>query len=159
MKNTLDRLLAAPKLPESAERPAGRETANPTMPGRTYDRAPEQETFMLVRWTDFDSDRPVALRPSVDLETTDDGYVLYADLPGVEPDALDISVERGVLTLTATRTTRGDNARELNYRRSFRLSDSVDTSTIEARLENGVLALTLPRAEETKARRIEVSAA
>ncbi len=114
---------------------------------------------MLVRWTDYNSDRPFALRPSVDVETTEEAYTLYADLPGVTREALDISVERGVLTFSATRTTRGEDPREVLYRRSFRLSDQVDVAGISARLDNGVLALTLPRAEETKARKITVEAA
>jgi HSP20 family protein len=100
--------------------------------------------------------------PPVDIYETAEGLVVKADLPGVAKDGLDLQVENNLLTIRA----RGSHAApgELLYReyelahffRQFQLTDRVDQQKISADLKNGVLTLSLPKAEEAKPRRIDV---
>jgi HSP20 family molecular chaperone IbpA len=117
------------------------------------------ETPMLVRWTDSNSDRPFTLRPRVSFETDEDGFMMFADLPGVTTESLDVSVEQGVLTFSGSRTMPGKSATEVSYRRSIQLSEYVDAEAITATLADGVLQIGLPRAEQSRARKITVQAA
>ena len=95
----------------------------------------------------------------------DDGWTLHADLPGVTEDHLEVTVDKGLLTLEATRTASTDDdtwtlkhrEREATVLRNrFRLPDRADVEGIEAQLSNGVLTLTVPRKAEAPARRITV---
>jgi HSP20 family protein len=100
--------------------------------------------------------------PPVDIYETAEGLVVKADLPGVARDGLDLQVENNLLTIRA----RAGHAApgELLYReyelanffRQFELTDRVDQQKISADLRNGVLTLSLPKAEEAKPRRIDV---
>jgi HSP20 family molecular chaperone IbpA len=102
------------------------------------------------------------LVPAVDIFDVDNGLMLLCDMPGVKGDQFDIRVEKGVLTI------RGKMSREqetdplyrefelLDYFRQFELSDEVDHERITAELKNGVLTLSLPRAEKAQPRQIEV---
>lgn len=106
--------------------------------------------------------------PPIDIYETTDGLVLYADLPGVSADGLDLQVQDNRLALfgRVTRKPTEVNDAEVvhqeykigDYLRSFILSDEVDHDRITARLNNGVLRVELPRAKRTEPRRIEVSA-
>ena len=90
--------------------------------------------------------------------------MLEADLPGVGQDGVAIHLEDNVLNLTArVNSPAGEGARLLHeeyrqadFARSFILSDEVDRERIAAELKNGVLRLTLPKAERAKTRRIEI---
>lgn len=95
----------------------------------------------------------------------DHGWTLHADLPGVTDDHLDVTVDKGVLTLEATRTASSDDdtwtlkhrEREATVLRNrFRLPERADVEGIEAELSDGVLTLTVPRQAEAPARRITV---
>ena len=105
-------------------------------------------------------------RPSVDILETAEKFSITVDLPGVKPDGIELVIEQGVLTLKAAVTPRiRDGARLLlseygvgSFERSFKLGEGVDTERISAEFKNGVLSLTLPKAEQTKARKIEVRA-
>lgn len=101
----------------------------------------------------------------MDLCKIDDHYVLTADLPGVDPGSIDVSVDNGTLTLTAHRSSRSDESAQWlaserffgTYRRQLSLGDGVDPSRITATYENGVLTVSIPLAERAKPRRIEVT--
>ena len=104
--------------------------------------------------------------PRTDIYETDQALVLVADMPGVLPDGLDITLERRELTV---RGRTGDYAPEGyspvyreyesgDYERTFVLSDEIDADKIEARLRDGVLHLTLPKAGPAQAKRIQVQA-
>src|ERR1700761_3968778 len=104
-----------------------------------------------------------AQTPLIDIHEGPDGLVLEADLPGVGQDNVAIQLEDNVLTLTAKvdgPPTEGrvlhEEYRTTDFERSFILSDEVDRERIAAALENGVLRLTLPKAERAKTRRIEI---
>jgi len=90
--------------------------------------------------------------PRIDLASNDDAVLLTADLPGVPADGLTVEIERGVLHL------RGRRSATMEYRRTLRLPEGLDSDNISATLKSGVLTITLPRAASAKPRRIEVVA-
>jgi HSP20 family protein len=102
--------------------------------------------------------------PQVDITQNDEAIVLYADLPGVKPEYLDIDVRDDVLTLTAEVEPLPTNRKLVwreyevgGYQRKFTLGARIDQTKIEAALVDGVLTLTLPKAEEHKPRKITIS--
>ena len=111
-----------------------------------------------------DSDVP-AYRPHTDIYETEDGVVLLVDLPGVPEGSVDLAVDGDILSLTATSLRSRPEGLELGhgelgdreYRRSFRLPDTVDGTDIEAKLRDGVLEVRLPTAEAAKPRKIKVT--
>jgi HSP20 family protein len=93
-----------------------------------------------------------------------DGYMLEVEMPGVTKDGLDISVENNELTIVGRRslpvvegTLIHHESRPENFRRTFELDPSIDANKISARVEQGLVTLTLPKAEHVKPRRITVS--
>jgi HSP20 family protein len=102
--------------------------------------------------------------PATDIYETESGVTLQVDLPGHDPKAIEVKVEKGVLTLRSERKAdpaAKESARRLErgfgvYTRSFKLPDTVDATNVQARYESGVLTLTMPRKEEAKPRVIEV---
>ena len=104
------------------------------------------------------------LTPDVNIYEIKDGYVLEAEMPGVNKDGLEITLEGNQITLTGRRTNEvvsGETLfRERNdadYRRVFDLDPAIDTARISARMSQGVLFLTLPKSEAVKPRLIAVS--
>ncbi len=103
----------------------------------------------------------------MDLFRAGDHYVLNADLPGVDPGSIDVSVDNGTLTLQARRSLPSDEhvqwlASERfagNYMRQISLTDAVDADQISATYNDGVLSVTLPIAEKAKPRRISITGA
>jgi HSP20 family protein len=102
--------------------------------------------------------------PPVDVFENENAITLLADLPGVARQGLNVRVDGDSLTLEATAAIQGPENMELvygeaqipSYRRQFTLSRELDASRIEAQLRDGVLRLTIPKAEEARPRRIEV---
>jgi HSP20 family protein len=102
--------------------------------------------------------------PPIDIHEGPDGLVLEADLPGVAESQLSIQLEDNVLSLharveppaPADARVVHEEYRPGDFYRSFILSDEVERSKISAELKNGVLKLTLPKAERAKTRRIEI---
>ena len=105
--------------------------------------------------------------PPVDVFENEHGITLLADMPGVSRDNLGVRVDGDNLTIEATAASASPENMELiygearyaAYRRQFTLSRELDTSRIEAQLKDGVLQLTIPKAEEAKPRRIQVNVA
>jgi len=104
------------------------------------------------------------LTPDVNIYETKDGYVLEAELPGVTKDGLEITVADQKLSIigrTVATATPGEvlfrERSAANYRRRFGLDPAIDTARITARLDQGVLFLTLPKSEAVKPRQIAVS--
>jgi HSP20 family protein len=112
-----------------------------------------------------DAEPRLLFTPPIDIYETPDGLVLYADLPGVTADSLDLQVQDKRLTLYGrVQQPVGAAVRVLHqeyqtgdFLRSFILSDEVDHERIQAKLNNGVLRVELPRAARSKPRRIDVS--
>lgn len=102
--------------------------------------------------------------PPVDVFENESGITLLADLPGVSRDRLGVRVDGDTLLVEATAATTVPQNLDLvygeaqvaSYRRQFTLSRELDASRIEAQLKDGVLRLTIPKAEEARPRRIEV---
>jgi HSP20 family protein len=118
-----------------------------TEPRRATDSHPEREY----------------LSPEVNIFETSDGYVLEAEMPGVTKDGLKITLEGNEMTIIGRRmaeTAPGDplfRERTLtDYRRVFELDPAIDTGKIAAKMDQGLLTLTLPKSEKVKPRRIKV---
>ena len=102
--------------------------------------------------------------PPSDIYETKDSIVVLAEMPGVAPDGVDITLERRVLTIRgrSAANEHADYQRVYNeyadgdYERVFTLSENIDRDRIEATLKDGVLHLALPKAETARARRIEL---
>jgi len=120
-----------------------------------------QQQERPVRAQPADKERP-CIPPNVNIIETKEGYVLEADMPGVGKEGLDISMENNMLTITGRRQADPSASllyRESNpadYRRVFELDPGIEAGKISARMEQGILTLTLPKAEEIKPRRITV---
>ena len=93
-----------------------------------------------------------------------DGYTLQVEMPGVNKEGLEMWVENNELTIIGRRslpqiagTLIHRESRRENFRRAFELDPSIDAERIGAKIEQGVLTLTLPKTEQVKPRRITVS--
>lgn len=104
--------------------------------------------------------------PSVDIYEDKDRLVLEADLPGMNREDFEISVENNIITLSGDRKfekkVEGDNYHRVersygSFTRSFTLPQTVTTEGAVAEFENGILRVSLPKREETKARKIEIA--
>lgn len=101
--------------------------------------------------------------PRFDLWEGDDELILYGDLPGVDPDDLEIQIEGRQLTLHGKVRPRFCCVEYLHseygvgdFHRTFMIGESIDSDLISAELKDGVLTLRLPKVEDAKPRRIEV---
>jgi HSP20 family protein len=103
---------------------------------------------------------------AVDVVQKPEEILVNASLPGVKPDDIDLTIEDGILTLKAERRDehREEDSRYLirersygRYYRALRLPDTVDVTKVKSTYDNGVLAISLPRAEEKKPRQIKVN--
>ncbi len=110
--------------------------------------------------------RPV-FAPHVDIKESEGELTVYADIPGVPEEKVDIMVEKGILTIRAEvpdpkEVNRGfsrmvEEYATGDYERAFALSDEVDQDGIRASVRNGVLEIHLPKAGPAKARKIEIA--
>ncbi len=124
-----------------------------------------QETERRTPAVERERDR-VFLQPPVDILEDAQGITLYADLPGVNVDGLDVHVEGETLFLEGTSNLALPQGaqpvyaeqRSLAFRRRFSLSGDLDASGIDARLANGVLTVRIPKAPAAQPRRIDVKA-
>ena len=104
--------------------------------------------------------------PQVDIYETKDTIVLVADMPGVDEKSVDIILEKNVLTITGDvlqTDYKGYNISYAeyetgDYQRAFTISDEVDRDKIDASVRNGVLKVTLPKAEKAKVKKIVIKA-
>ena len=128
-------------------------------------RTADQQTPAATGGTQRMPSRPVFLPPA-DIYETKDSIVVLAEMPGVPPEGVDLTLERRVLTIRG-RSAAGDHTgyqrvyseyTDGDYERVFTLSENIDRDRIEARLKDGVLHLVLPKAETAKARKIELKA-
>lgn len=105
-------------------------------------------------------------RPDVDILERADAFVVFADLPGVGDDAVDVRLERGRLTIDAgLGTLPGEGWTPIHteyrmgsYRREFQVSEDIDADGVSAKMRNGVLELHLPKSPERRPRAIPIQA-
>lgn len=102
--------------------------------------------------------------PEVNIFETKDGYVLQAEMPGVNKDNVEITLEDNELTIVGRRDQSQPKAELLyresspaDFRRVFELDPAIDTARIDAKVDQGVLTLTLPKSERVKPRKVTVS--
>ena len=124
---------------------------------RTYEtKNSGTETAATAEWT-----------PAVDIKEEADRYVLWADLPGVNPDAIDIMMENGILTLKGERATEATERRDGlkraervygSFYRRFSLPDTADAEGITASCNGGVLEITIPKKAAVQPKKIQVLA-
>lgn len=106
--------------------------------------------------------RPRVLPPAVDIYENQEGYLLRAEVPGAGKEDVRVDLDRNELLIEATAAfaTPGETVyREfapVTWQRRFQLGNEVDRSAIDARVENGVLWLTLPKVREARPQRIEI---
>jgi len=118
----------------------------------------------LLSWDPFYGNRPqTAFAPAFEVKETMEAFVLRADLPGVAEEDLDIGVHNNVLTVSGSRTAEERKEGETfalyerqygSFSRSFSLPDVADGERIEAKLDRGVLTLTIGKKTEAKPRKI-----
>jgi HSP20 family protein len=140
-------------------------------PGRDLANLQDEMERMFRHVFGGESERPTtagAWSPVLDVEESEDGFVLHVELPGVGPDDVEVSLEENILTITGERSfyrdRNADSFRRVERRfgrfhRSIRMPDRVDSDRVEASYKDGLLTITVPKAEEAKPRRIEVKQA
>ncbi len=103
--------------------------------------------------------------PAVDIRETDDALIVAAELPGIERKDVKVDIKDGVLTISGERKYEKEADEENVHRmervygrfsRSFSLPSNVDVDKVEAKLENGVLTVRLPKKETARARSVEI---
>ena len=121
-----------------------------------------------LRRIGVDEDTVARWVPAVDIVEEKDRFVLRADVPGVDPDDIDVSMDNGVLTVAGERQAQSrsedSGARRVErtsgrFSRRFSLPDSSDAESITAQSRNGILEISIPKLPEVQARRISVKAA
>lgn len=120
----------------------------------TLEKAQEQTASRMPAWE----------LPAANIREEKDAYLLELEMPGVAKDGIEVTVEAGELTIVGRRSDariEGEivyqESRRGDYRRTFELDPSIDTAKIQARMEQGVLRLTLPKAEQVKPHKIQVT--
>jgi len=101
--------------------------------------------------------------PEVNIFETGDGYIVEAEMPGVSKEGLNITVEANELTIEGHRISQQPEgeplfreSRHADYRRVFEIDPAIDTTKVTARIEQGVVTVTLPKSERVKPRKISV---
>lgn len=139
--------------------------------GSIWDFMSDMERAFDDLWSEPSMSRPLkfesAFRPPVDLEETDDCFLMSMDLPGMSEKDIQINVDNGRLSI------RGERAREHkedsgryrrferasgSFERSFMLPQQIDDAKIQARFENGVLEVLIPKSEVAKPRSVKIEA-
>jgi HSP20 family protein len=105
--------------------------------------------------------------PRVDIKEEPDRFVIFADVPGVDPQEVEVLMDRGVLTIKGERKSEtGDNSENFSrierryggFNRRFVLPDTADADSISAHGRNGVLEISIPKKPQPTPRRIEIGA-
>ena len=120
----------------------------------------------MLRNGDDEAARSALWAPRTDISETEDRYVLRMDMPGLSKKDLNIELKDDTLTVSGERKTEHKENEESFHRversygrffRSFTLPQASDTEKVKARMKEGVLTVEVPKREESKPRRIEIS--
>ncbi len=123
---------------------------------RVYEGKDESGSIATAQWA-----------PTVDIKEEPDRFVIYADIPGVKPEDIDVNMEDGVLTIKGEK--HSENKTEENgykriertsgtFYRRFSLPDTADPDAITAKTKHGVLELVIPKREAAQPKKIKVTA-
>jgi HSP20 family protein len=103
------------------------------------------------------------ISPEVNIFETGEGYLLQAEMPGVNKDGLDITLDGDEITIVGHRHVQNmpgnpvfRESHNVDYRRVFELDPAIDTTKVTAKMEQGVLTLMLPKSEKVKPRKINI---
>lgn len=126
-----------------------------TDPFREFDRLTQQMFGTAAR--------PAAM--PMDAYRSGDEFVIHFDLPGIDPESIDLDIERNVLTVRAERRSPAPEGVEMiaderptgTFSRQLFLGDTLDTERIDASYDSGVLTMRIPVAEKAKPRKIQIS--
>jgi HSP20 family molecular chaperone IbpA len=105
------------------------------------------------------------IAPAVDIYENDDEILLYADMPGVVKEEVSVNIDNGRLSLSGVRKLEAGGAvsweefGNVEFVRNFSVPQTIDVEKVKAELKNGVLALHMPKSEESKPRQIEIKTA
>lgn len=127
---------------------------NSIYPWRLFDELPET---LPSDWMNLALRSKNDPYPLVTARETEAGMILEAEVPGVAPEALNVSLEGNTLTIKGERTPAG--AEKQAFERSFSIPASLAPEKMAATLKHGLLTITIPKREEAKPRRIEITAA
>jgi HSP20 family protein len=125
----------------------------------------DRDFFPMVRpWFRLDDNEGFRM-PLVNINETEKEFVVTVELPGVQKKDLDVSIDRDELVVTAERSEKVESnegllrreIRSEKFRRSFTLGQTVDRDDIKAKLENGILKVTLPKKTESVGRKVDIS--
>jgi len=121
------------------------------------------QTTLDNQTTNHRAAREDYIAPNVNIFETPEGYVLQAEMPGVGKDGLEITLEGTEITITGRRKPEAATGQPLfrerntaDYRRVFELDPAIDSAKVSAKIEQGVLTVTLPKSERVKPRKIQV---
>jgi len=131
----------------------------------TQTQLAERNLGTIARHGNAQAQKGATIVPAVDIYEDAHGITLWADLPGVSRDRLNVHVQDGSLFIEGEASIDTPDGlrlhhaeiREPRFARAFSLNADFDTSNIDANLNDGVLKLSIPRREEARPRRIEVS--
>jgi HSP20 family protein len=130
----------------------------------------EEINRLFSNWDDSESSAATASwAPMVDIQEYDDRFQLFVDLPGVDPQAVDITLDNGVLTISGERKfpsapeaehviNRRTERSQGTFHRRFILPETVDADKVKASDHNGVLEISIPKQAKAQPRRIKVAA-
>ncbi len=136
--------------------------------GGEFDRLQrELNNLFDLRLRNDDNTRAVTSdwAPAVDIKEEQDHYLIQADVPGVRPEDVEITMEKGVLVIKGQREAEAKDGRNGykrvervrgSFYRSFALPDTADVERISARTHNGVLEITIPKQPAVQPRKIEI---
>jgi len=125
--------------------------------GRGIARADEENAFTLTDWS-----------PTVDIEESDESYLIRTDLPGVRKDDIEVTFDNGVLGIQGEKFQEKEIGAKASkhhrterftgkFARYFTLPTAINSDAIDAHYRDGVLSLMIPKAEEAKPKAIEVN--
>jgi HSP20 family molecular chaperone IbpA len=125
------------------------------------------QTAEAAASTATEADDTPTFSPPTDIYETKDAVMMLLEMPGADPDSLNVNLDKRVLTVSARSVPfmpEGYNLihaeyRDGNYERAFTLSDQVDGDRVDAVFKNGVLRLTLPKTAQSQAKKIPVKSA
>ena len=133
---------------------------------RRFEQAADRFTRVIPSSVKVNTDRSWAV--PLDVVEDDGQIVVKASLPGLQVEDIDVTIEDGVLTITAETSTESEDNNE-NYlvrerrsgkfRRALRLPKTADADKADPKFEHGVLTITLPKLEEAKPKRLSITAA
>lgn len=141
-------------------------TVNPTPTVKSPETAPALSARPKHEAAEAGTQSGRWYEPDVDIYETEAALVLRADVPGAKPEDIETDLKDNLLTVTARTSGVGGPWRALyaefadgHWQRQFRLGQSIDQAGITAAVKDGVLTLTLPKAERARARKIQVKTA